>query len=180
METRREFPKLYGTIAAQQDRNLLKPIVICRSIGFPLTSKQKANLAHLTEKYGELQIQRAEFDGLQRMRATCYQPDIRETHDSYYEESDETLVFTPPSERVEKLPNTSTTISARQTPELSILQVSARHKAEGIVAYGSSCSISRSLPKVEKPSAVERPHWPTLDELVSKAKALEPAPHLIE
>lgn len=152
----------------------LNPIIMREYYGEPLTMTQKENLAYLYDKHGELEVQRVMFHGVRALRKKEYEAYPRELEDSYYEESDTVVISTPPEPRpATKYLNRHSGTTERETPEQGLLQVSARHHAEGIVVYGNSYSPSRSPPKAEKSSIKEKPHWPTRGELVAKAKAFE-------
>jgi hypothetical protein len=168
-----ETPYILKTNITKEDGKLLNPIIMRKYIGVPLSMCQRSNLAVLYNKYGEMNIEGCIFHGTRSLGKKDYEAHPREVNDSYYEDSEDTVVISPPPEPrpITKFINRRSCTTECETPEPVLQPVSARHRAKGIVAYGSNCSPSKSPPKAEKPSAEEKPHWSTLDELVAKAKA---------
>lgn len=86
-------------------------------------------------------------------------------------------MISPPPEPtpLTKFLDRRTGTNACEPSEPFLWLVSARHCDEGVIAYGSNYSPSRSPPKGEKPSVEQKSEPPTLDELVARAKAFEAA-----
>lgn len=193
--------KALKTKISQEDGKLLSPIIMREYQLRHFTRRQQSNLAALYSKYGETNILGVIYHGVRWLKKERHDPCPREFNDSFYDESEDTVDISPPPEpsSLTKLLNRRSGTTAVETPESGEIAAALidqqiteamnenhedvcestqpalkfSHWEQGILALNSDNG--ESSEEVEKPLVEEQPLWPTLDELVARAKAFEAA-----